>query len=225
MAIAPFRCATYLCQQKEKVSARMQYLKENVEKRLLDAAREVFLRDGFARSSVRDIAAAAGVAVGNLYRYYPGKDALFCAVLRPVTDALEAMLREHHGSSALDVSEMFTERYLRATVGEYLALFQARRPLLQLLLQRAQGSSLEHFRRRYTLRATLLVKDWFRDVKRHHPEVNTAVSDFFIRMHCVWMFALFEEMLCDDAAAECFQQVIGEYVRFEIVGWRDIMQI
>ena len=94
----------------------MQYLKENVEKRLLDAAREVFLRDGFARSSVRDIAAAAGVAVGNLYRYYPGKDALFCAVLRPVTDALEAMLREHHGSSALDVSEMFTERYLRATV-------------------------------------------------------------------------------------------------------------
>ena len=123
------------------------------------------------------------------------------------------------------VSEMFTERYLCATVGEYLALFQARRPLLQLLLQRAQGSSLEHFRRCYTLRATLLVKDWFRDVKRRHPEVNTAVSDFFIRMHCVWMFALFEEMLCDDAVTARFEQVIGEYVRFEIVGWRDIMQI
>lgn len=203
----------------------MQYLKENVEKRLLDAAREVFLRDGFARSSVRDIAAAAGVAVGNLYRYYPGKDALFCAVLRPVTDAFETMLHEHHGSSALDVSEMFSERYLRATIDEYLALFHARRPLLQLLLQCAQGSSLEHFRRHYTLRATLLVKDWFRKMKRRHPEVNIAVSDFFIRMHCVWMFALFDEMLSVDGADGRVEQVIGEYVRFEIVGWRDIMQI
>lgn len=203
----------------------MQYLKENVEQRLLAAAREVFLRDGFARSSVCDIAAAAGVATGNLYRYYSGKDALFRAVLRPVTDAFETMLHEHHGSSALDVSEMFSERYLRATIDEYLALFHARRPLLQLLLQCAQGSSLEHFRRHYTLRATLLVKDWFRKMKRRHPEVNIAVSDFFIRMHCVWMFALFDEMLSVDGADGRVEQVIGEYVRFEIIGWRDIMQI
>jgi AcrR family transcriptional regulator len=45
--------------------------------RLLDAATEVFGRHGLKAAKMADIAAAAGVAVGTVYNYVEGKDALF----------------------------------------------------------------------------------------------------------------------------------------------------
>jgi AcrR family transcriptional regulator len=45
--------------------------------RLLDAATEVFGRHGLKAAKMTDIAAAAGVAVGTVYNYVEGKDALF----------------------------------------------------------------------------------------------------------------------------------------------------
>lgn len=44
---------------------------------LLDAAMERFLAVGFAQAKVEDIAAAAGVTVGTVYRYFPSKESLF----------------------------------------------------------------------------------------------------------------------------------------------------
>jgi len=45
--------------------------------RLLEAATEVFGRHGLKAAKMTDIAAAAGVAVGTVYNYVDGKDALF----------------------------------------------------------------------------------------------------------------------------------------------------
>ncbi|MBD0354642.1 MAG: helix-turn-helix transcriptional regulator, partial [Rubrobacteraceae bacterium] len=44
---------------------------------ILDGARRVFLRDGFAGASTDDIAAEAGVSKRTLYAYYPSKEDLF----------------------------------------------------------------------------------------------------------------------------------------------------
>ena len=69
---------------------------------------------------------------------------------------------------------------------------------MRILLFLAQGSSLETFREQFTNRATEQVKAWFADNKQRHPEINVAVSDFFIHLHTVWMFTLFEEMLMNE---------------------------
>jgi AcrR family transcriptional regulator len=47
---------------------------------LLSAARELFVRNGYAATSLADVAAAAGVTKGALYHHFTGKSALFCAV-------------------------------------------------------------------------------------------------------------------------------------------------
>ena len=39
--------------------------------RLLDAARELFARDGFETTTMRAIATHAGVSLGLTYRYFP----------------------------------------------------------------------------------------------------------------------------------------------------------
>ena len=49
--------------------------------RVLAAAMEVLARDGFARMSMDDVADLAGVSRASVYRLYPGKSALFGALL------------------------------------------------------------------------------------------------------------------------------------------------
>ena len=51
------------------------------EARLLDAAARLFARFGFDKTSVDDIARAAGVSKGAVYLHWPSKFGLFEAVL------------------------------------------------------------------------------------------------------------------------------------------------
>lgn len=44
--------------------------------RILDAAERCFVRAGFHRTTMQDVAAEAGMSAGNLYRYFPSKDAV-----------------------------------------------------------------------------------------------------------------------------------------------------
>lgn len=57
---------------------------------LLDAAEHVFLQRGVARTSLNDIAQAAGVTRGALYWHFKDKAALFNAMMERVTLPLDA---------------------------------------------------------------------------------------------------------------------------------------
>ncbi len=60
--------------------------KAETRQRLLAAARRLFEARGFGSTSTRDLAAAAGVASGTLFNYFPTKEALAMAL---VAEALE----------------------------------------------------------------------------------------------------------------------------------------
>src|SRR5947208_6473911 len=48
---------------------------------LIEATARILVREGFDKASTNRIALAAGVSVGSLYQYYPGKEALVVAVI------------------------------------------------------------------------------------------------------------------------------------------------
>ena len=56
--------------------------------RLIDAARDVFERDGFLTARIADIATAAGLSQGSFYHYFESKEQIF----REVAAAQEARL-------------------------------------------------------------------------------------------------------------------------------------
>jgi AcrR family transcriptional regulator len=78
------------------------------ERKILDAALDLFREEGFEEATMRAIAARAGVATGAAYYYFPSKDAIVlsfyeqsCAGMQPRiaavmdrTKGLEARLRE-----------------------------------------------------------------------------------------------------------------------------------
>ena len=203
----------------------MQVLKEDIRSRILAVARRQFEQRGYSKTSMREIAESAGVGVGNIYNYFMNKDELFREVVRPVLYALEAMLQEHHGLRGEAIIVMRSEKYLKSCVDEYVALITTHRELMEILLFRAQGSSLEHFRKNYTDRSTEVVKVWFTSMQQKHPEINTAVSDFIIHLHTVWMFTMFEELLMHSVPKQEMEAILHDYILFEIQGWRAIIKI
>jgi AcrR family transcriptional regulator len=62
------------------------------------SARELFIRQGFHATAMRDIAKRAEVSLGNLYNYYPTKEAIFESLIdgyvTVVDDRLKTILAE-----------------------------------------------------------------------------------------------------------------------------------
>lgn len=191
----------------------------------MTVARQQFERKGYSKTSMREIAELAGVGVGNIYNYFTNKDELFHEVVRPVLCALEAMLQEHHGIRGEDIMMMRSEKYLKSCIDEYVSLIDKHRALMEILLFHAQGSSLERFRENYTDRSTELVKAWFASMQQKHPGIHTAVSDFIIHLHTVWMFTMFEELLMHAVPRQEMEAILHDYILFEIQGWRAIIKI
>lgn len=54
---------------------------ENGRGRITDAAAELFLRNGYAQTSLRDIAAAVGIKAGSIYYHFDSKESLLTDIL------------------------------------------------------------------------------------------------------------------------------------------------
>lgn len=63
---------------------------EGVYERVLECAKEEFLKSGYKAASLRTIAVAAGTTTGSIYTRFGDKEGLFSALVEPV---VQEMLR------------------------------------------------------------------------------------------------------------------------------------
>lgn len=133
----------------------VQYRKREVEAAILDAALEVFAARGYASATMQDIARAAGISIGNVYRYYPSKEALFDAVVPPeFVRRYERLLRRRVASLAGgdDPERLPADAPYQRASRELLAFCLEHRRAVVILLGRAEGALAG--RRSGTLRAS-----------------------------------------------------------------------
>lgn len=101
------------------------------QKQILDAALKVFLKKGFNGSTTKEIAQAAGVAEGTIFRYFKTKKDLLMAMAVPeVVESLAMVLEEVSGQS--------DEVVLKAILKNRLETVGRNKDLLRLLLTEAQ---------------------------------------------------------------------------------------
>jgi len=78
--------------------SKQQIRTQETQARLLDAAEEVFVRDGFEGAQLDEIAASAGRSKGAVYTHFKSKEDLFLALFehrtRSFIDGLVASLRK-----------------------------------------------------------------------------------------------------------------------------------
>lgn len=79
---------------------------------LIEATARLLVKDGFDKASTNRIAEKAGVSVGSLYQYFPGKEALVAAVLERHSRELMEVVRR----ALAEVAALPMERAVRRLV-------------------------------------------------------------------------------------------------------------
>jgi Transcriptional regulator len=82
---------------------------------ILDVARQCFLAEGYAATSMSTIAARLGGSKGTLYNYFKSKEDLFAAVMERQCGALAETLFDvaHDGDTPRERLEHFADSFLR----------------------------------------------------------------------------------------------------------------
>src|SRR6516165_9833538 len=70
---------------------------------LIEAARHVIAREGYAGASLRKVAARAGCSTGAVTYYFANKEEMMAAVIECQFDVFDAMLRLSDGDGKIDV--------------------------------------------------------------------------------------------------------------------------
>ena len=79
---------------------------------LVEATARILVREGFEKTSTNRIAEIAGVSVGSLYQYFPGKEALVAAVIDRHNEEIMAIVR----ATLIEVADMPIEKAVRRLV-------------------------------------------------------------------------------------------------------------
>ncbi|HJK96848.1 MAG TPA: helix-turn-helix domain-containing protein, partial [Polyangiaceae bacterium LLY-WYZ-14_1] len=116
-------------------SQRAEEARERRREDLLDAAFEVFARQGFHGTRVADIIAHAGVARGTFYLYFDNKNAIFLELV----DRLLRRLRSRVIGVDIEDDAPPVEVQLHATVGRIVEALESQRPLATILFREAVG--------------------------------------------------------------------------------------
>lgn len=71
-------------------------------RRILEAARELFLERGLRGVSMEEVAGAAGIKKANLFHYYPSKESLELAVLEQAAGEMKQQVEEQLSARSRD---------------------------------------------------------------------------------------------------------------------------
>jgi len=113
------------------ISTKVVSKSDETRTRILNAALAVFRERGFERATMREIAAAAGVATGAAYYYFDSKDALVMAFY----ERAQAEMHDELVAKLLDCKTL--DDWLRTIIGEKFEYFAPNRKLLGTLSSHA----------------------------------------------------------------------------------------
>ena len=86
---------------RRRKAAREARRARSTRQHVLDTALALFRRQGFARTTMRDIADAAGLSLGAAYHYFPSKDALVMAYYEWMQAEHERLVDDQRGRRTL----------------------------------------------------------------------------------------------------------------------------
>src|ERR1700732_202109 len=102
---------------------------------ILEAAFVEFSRNGYATTTLDQIAERAGVTKGTIYVYFENKEHLFISMVREITkatlDTVQGMFESHEGSTADLLRTQFSFIY------QHIVEDRRRREVLRMLIAEA----------------------------------------------------------------------------------------
>jgi AcrR family transcriptional regulator len=166
----------------------VQVPKEHVREAFVAAAAATFAELGYAATTMAAVAERAGSSVGNLYKYFPGKQQLFEAavpaeLVQELTRRTRARMRAL--GTAKDVRELPPSAEYHALAGDLLDYCLAHRQSVIVVLARAEGTPFASFAPDFVGQLV----EWSLDYARiPYPELEPSPELRFVLGHVYTSF-------------------------------------
>jgi len=171
---------------------------ERTAERILEAAEKRFAERGYEGTTLRDVASAVGLRIPSLYNHFPGKQALYAAVLeRGISPVLAAL------SEFVEASDETPQASTRV-VARMMELLAAR-PNLPKLIQQELLHGGEQL--------TPILRGWIRPIfrrARQAIESNPAASRWDPDQVPLLVLALYHVMVGYFTVAPLYKSLNGE---------------
>jgi len=186
-------------------------------RQIIDAAREVFARDGFASARIREISEVGGVTDAMIYRKFRSKEELFGAVLdEPLGEfsrAIQGLAAHGRGTSAQERYRLSVEAH-----ENLLAVFREIAPLLGVALF-YESEAGRIFYRDHMLPVITQVAESLRDVMT--PRQLQVIDPMLLTAGLVGIYLAFCTAAYDTRVAESDRaesEIITRAVAFGLFG-------
>lgn len=126
----------------------MQYLKEDVRKKILSSALTEFEANGYIGASMRDIASRSGIALGSTYRYFKNKEELFNTLIEPVYDKMISYLNKIQvklNNSTVENCDQTVE-FMEDILNKIIEFVKDSSNELLIVFNKSKGSKYENFK-------------------------------------------------------------------------------
>lgn len=127
----------------------MQYLKDDVKYNIVHAALAEFKEKGYQDSSMRIIARNANIVMGNIYRYFENKEALYNYIVGPVYNQIQCIAEKAEAEIVALKGPLEDEQALimiKHMCDQFLETLSGRGTELLILMDKSQGSKYENTR-------------------------------------------------------------------------------
>jgi AcrR family transcriptional regulator len=182
---------------------------------LVEATARILVKEGFDKASTNRIAQKAGVSVGSLYQYYPGKEALVAAVIDRHSQELMQIARTVLAEMPALPLEQAVRRLVAAAIDAHRVDPKLHRVLAEQIPRTGRFEKMEAFNREYF--------SFFRDfLESRRDELRSGIDSGVAAFVCVTSIEAVThtavlhrpEMLSDDAVDTLVEEATRLVIRY-----------
>lgn len=85
-----------------------QILKKEKEELILKISKDLFIKKGYSETSMKDIAKASSISVGNLYHYYANKNSIAFSLTKNLFEQIDVYIQKYTNDEISLFSKRFT---------------------------------------------------------------------------------------------------------------------
>ncbi len=186
--------------------------------KILIAAKQEFLKNGFEKASMRVIAKNSGVTTGALYTRFTSKDELFTTLVKPFAEEFIRIDTEWKISPA----ELWERKYSAGNA--LIEHIYADKETFKLLFTCAVGSSQENFIDRIIkieVQDTLTYIDNLSDEQKEQIKVSNEALYILAAAHCRALFEISHLNITLDEA----KKQVANIMEFFMCGWSKVLGV
>ncbi len=183
----------------------------SIDSRLLQSARDEFMKHGFIRADLKTICDNAGVTTGAVYKRYKGKEELFETVVGEVVSALDSFLESR---AEIDFSNLTDDEIIdswKMCYDSMIPMFRMLRSYgedFKILIDRSAGTRFENFSHDYVIKMSYAYEQFYNEAyRRGIAKAKVSRDEFHILLTSFW------SSICEPYVHDMSEKQMEEHCR------------